>query len=350
MPVLDVLSGNQLQAIRGSRGRPVLGDLLLQARADLPARMAFQQRERELALQADALTRQEQAAREAVTAQQRSQRQQGIATAISGVGQGAMLVETVAPGTLKGLATSAGILSPAAAAAPSAAATAGTTAEFGLAAAPAAGPAASGGAAAAGGTGVLGAVAGGAGGAVVGTAAGRLHQAYAPSWLEQAETFPFGFFLSKGATQKLAGAKFGGVVGAATGFLTGGPVGAVIGGIGGALGGAGICIILTACAESAEEIALAKRYREHYMNTAAKRGYYMVAEPIAARMQHDEIYCQHIRHALVLPLLRYGAYTLGETAQRPSLKDEEMAEAFLGLCEGLGRSVRQYVRQTGEIV
>ena len=71
MPVLDVLSGNQLQAVSGRRGRPVLGDLLLAARADLPAQRAFQQRERELTLQEEEQRLQEQAQRDAAAAVQR---------------------------------------------------------------------------------------------------------------------------------------------------------------------------------------------------------------------------------------------------------------------------------------
>lgn len=361
MPVLDVLSGNQLQAVSGRRGRPVLGDLLLAARADLPGRMAFQQRERELALQeqeqqlqAQALAVQERAQQDAAEAQRRGQRQQVIGTAISGVGQAAQ-VATLAhsTGVLKslGIGGSSAASGGAAVAPSTAAGTALIAAEesaglAGAQSASAAAPAASGAA------GTVGALAAGAGGGVVGTAAGRAHQAFAPRALELAETFPFGFFLPKGATRKLAGAKFGAVSGAATGFvLSGGnPIGAIAGGILGGLGGAGICIILTACAENAEEIALAKRYREWYMSTEAKRGYYMLAEPIAARMQADEAYRQRIRHALVLPLLRYGAHALGETDARPSLEDQDVAGAFLDLCQYLGRSVPQYVRYTGEVV
>ena len=351
MPVLDVLSGNQLQAVSGRRRRPILGDLLLQASADLPAQRAFQQRERELGLQeeeqrlqAQALTRQEQAQRDAAAAQARGQRQQVIGTAISGAGQAAQTyVLAKGAGLLGGgTTTTGGALAPA------------TVEGAGLLAAEeGAGMAASGAApAASGAAGTAGSLAAGAGGGVVGTAAGRVNQAFAPRALEKAQTFPFGFFLSEGTNRKLAGGMVGAVSGAATGWaLSGGnPIGAIAGGVLGGLGGAGICIILTACAESAEEIALAKRYRERFMSTEAKRGYYMLAESIAARMQEDETYCQHIRQALVLPMLRWGAYALGESVMHPSANDEDIAWAFLSLCESLGQSVRQYVRNTGEIV
>lgn len=337
MPVLDILSGNQLQAVSGRRRRPILGDLLLEARADLPARMAFQQRERELALQeedqrlnAQALARQEQAQREAAAAQARGQRQQVIGTAISGVGQAGQLYVLGKSGGLFGGGTTAA----SATAAPSTAA--GTSliaaeesaglagAESASATAPAA-------------TGSLSTLAAGAGIAAIGAGAGY--------GLSKAPIPRYG--------SALAGAGAGAGLGALAGTFVfpgiGTAAGAIIGGIAGGLTG-GLCIIATACAQSAEEIALAKRFRERFMSPEAKRGYYVLAEGIAARMQADPDYCHTIRHGLVLPLMRYGAWELGETEKHPSVQDQDIAGVFLGLCEELGRSVRQYTRQTGEVI
>lgn len=354
MPILDILSTNQLQAVRGRRPRPILGDLISLAAEDLPAQYLARQRREELDLQreemdlrAQALTREEAAQREAAASQRRTQRQQILGTAISGVGQGAALTELARPGTLsKLLPGGAGATSTGAALAPSTAegaALLATEESAGLAASGAAG-----GESAGLGSISLGSVASGLGGAAVGASVGKFSQ-QSPRALELANTFPFGFFLPKGATSRLASARVGLGVGGLLGYLTGGPVGGIIGAVGGGLG-VGLCIVLTACAENAEEIALAKRYRERFMSTEAKRGYYMLAEPVAARMRADTAYCQHIRHALVLPLLRVAAHALGEGDTYPSVEDQEVAHAFLDSCEFLGRSVRQYVRQTGEVV
>ena len=185
----------------------------------------------------------------------------------------------------------------------------------------------------------------------MGTAAGRAHQAFAPRALELAETFPFGFFLSEGATRKLAGAKFGGGTGAAAGFLTGGPVGAVIGGIGGALGGAGLCIIVTACSDNYEEIALAKRYRAKHMSRNQLKGYYCVSDDIVEKMEHDIQYRSNIRTRLVEPLLRVGAERLGEEyGGKPSDEDKATAVQFLSLLERIGSEMPYYQRKNGEII
>ena len=104
MPVLDLLSGNQFQAVSGRRRRPILGDLLLAASADLPNQRAAEQRDRELDLQAQGLAQQEQFQREAAAAQKRAQRQQVIGTAIAGAGQAGQLYFLAKDtGLLKGL-------------------------------------------------------------------------------------------------------------------------------------------------------------------------------------------------------------------------------------------------------
>lgn len=338
MPVLDVLSGNQIQAVSGRRRRPVLGDLLLAARAELPGRMAFQQRERELALaeqeqqlQSQALSVQERAQQDAADAQRRGQRQQVIGTAISGVGQAAQ-VGMLAKGTgvLSGATTAAG----GAAVVPSSAAGSSLiAAEEGAGLAGAQSASATGAAAPS----ALGTLAAGAGVAAVGAGAGY--------GLSKAPIPRYGRALSGAA----AGAGMGALAGTFVFPGIGTAAGAIIGGIAGGLTG-GLCIVLTACAENAEEIALAKRYRERWMSKEAKRGYYMLAEPIAARMQTDAAYCSLIRHVLVEPLLRYAAFDLGETKEYPTTEDYDVAGTFLGLCEELGRSVPQYVRDTGEVV
>ena len=346
MPVLDILSGNQFQAVSGRRRRPILGDLLLQARADLPAQLAFQQRERELTLQAKAMTRQEQAQREAAAAQERAQQQQVIGTAISGVGRAGALYPLVKDtGVLKSLGLSGG--GTAATAAP-----ATTEGAALLAAEESAGMAATGagatGAEAATGFPALASAGGAAAGASI-AAAGAIGGKLTGQQVEQ----------KVGGTWegKLAGHATGAATGAALGALAGTVVfpgigtaaGAVIGAAAGGLS-ATFCILVTACAEHPDEIALARRYRDAKMSKAAIRGYYMLAEPIAARMHTDAAYCHQIRRALVLPLLRFGAHELEETRQRPSLHDEDISIAFLELCEGVGESVRQYTRQTGEVV
>ena len=345
MPVLDVLSGNQLQAVSGRRGRPVLGDLLLQARADLPARMAFQQRERELRLQADeqrlqadAITRQEQAAREAAAAQARAQRQQGFATAISGVGQGALLTEIAAPGTLKGLATSAGIFSPATT---TAGVTAGTTAEFGLAATPAAGP----GIVASGGVlGALGnpAIGGGwlAGAGIVG--AGLLASSYAGPAVNK--------LAGGGIKGRLAGAGAQAAVGALAGTaILPGPgtlVGAGLGFVKGLIG----CVIVSAAhGRDSDEVRVARAFRDTHMTRNQLKGYYAFSEQVVPRMENDAAYKQHVTATLVDPLVRYGRFLM-HAAPRPSQRDICVTLSFLDFLEQTGKTLPYFQRRNGEIV
>ena len=141
----------------------------------------------------------------------------------------------------------------------------------------------------------------------------------------------------------------GAIGGAVAGTIVAPGIGTLIGaGVGGLIGG--LCILVTACAEHPEEIALAKRYRDRYMTTEARRGYYVLAEPIAARMKQDQCYRNHIRRALVEPLLRYGAYELHETDVKPSEHDKTVTFGFLDLCEELGESIQHYRRENGEWV
>ena len=165
-----------------------------------------------------------------------------------------------------------------------------------------------------------------------------------------------GYGLSKAPIPRYGKVLSGAAAGAGTGALAGTFVfpgigtaaGAIIGGIGGAIGG--LCILVTACAEHPKEIALARRYRDRYMTTEARRGYYVLAEPIAARMKQDPCYRNHIRRALVEPLLRCGAYELYETDVKPSEHDKTVTFCFLHLCEELGKSIQSYRRETGEWV
>jgi len=332
MPALALApSLNQITSLTGRVPRVSLAEslraiapgALFERRQFEQEQTAAAQAERQAEQQARVVSLQEAALDLQARQQAAAQRQQTVGNVISGA-------STVAVGALaaKELGLIGGVAAPAAEVA--GATTGAAAAEVGLGVAPAA--------ASQGAVGTLGSLASAAlpaaAGAGLGFGVGKLVN-----------------LIPGESTGARVGKGLGGAaLGAGAGFLAGGPIGAIAGGLFGGLGGGGLCILVTACAEHPEEIALAKRYRALHMSKAAVRGYYVLAEPIAARMQQDKAYCGYIREALVEPLLRYGAYQLHETETRPTENDRAVAGAFLDLCDELGKSVRTYRRQTGEWV
>lgn len=346
MPALDVISGNQLQAVSGRRGRPVLGDLLLAARADLPGRLAFQQRERELALQeqeqqlqAQGLAVQERAQREATEAQQRAQGQQVIGTAISGVGQGAQLY-TLAKET--GVLSSLGLGGGAASGATALGGAAAPTTAYATGAAAEAVPVATATPAA---TGAIGSLA--SGGAIAGASgiAGRL----TGKPVEQ-KVGGFGGKVAGHATGAATGAGIGALAGTFVFPGIGTAAGAVIGAIAGGLG-ASFCVLHEAsygC--DSLEVQIARQFRDRFLTTAQLRAYYGQYEPVADRMRHDKAYRMHVRTVLTDRLVRYGAAVMQIPYAPPSRADVEVARTFLRQLALAGEHMPPFRRKNGDLV
>lgn len=157
--------------------------------------------------------------------------------------------------------------------------------------------------------------------------------------------------------------------GAGIGFATGGPVGAIAGGISGGLsanvnvgGEAGesergsdlnVCIIVTAAtSRDSEEVEVTRVFRDNKMTDAEIRGYYILAEPIAARMGKDEEYRQAIKKSLVDPLVKYGRFVVGMplNAEAPDHAETRVAQVFLAMCSILGEANPYFKRSNGEEV
>ena len=343
-------SGGQLYAVSGRRPRIDLAEAVRASVPNLYARKAFEQDAARLRLEEEA--------------QRRAGTQQTIGNVLSGTGtliQAGQLAK--ATGLLGG---SGGLFGGSAAAAPAVSAAPAIGVEAGLVAgAEIAAPVATGAilgptAAEAGalvateaGAGAGGGAVGGAGGAAAGGvgASGAAAGAAVVGVASAAGGYGGGKFVrglgARGTTGGLTGAAAGGVIG----FAIGGFAGAAVGALAGGLSGAGICILVTCChGRDSEEVALARRYRDMYLDAVDLRGYYAVGEPMVCEMQNNPRYTDEVRTELVEPLLKWGAFVLGESEEPPSEEEAWKAGAFLRHIRAVGELMESYVRSNGEVV
>jgi len=336
-------SGGQLYAVSGRRPRIDLAEAVRASVPNLYARKAFEQDAARLRLEEEA--------------QRRAGTQQTIGNVLSGTGTliqaGQLAKATGLLGGSGGLFGGSAAAAPAVSAAPAIGVEAGlvagaeiaapvatgailgpTAAEAGALVATEAGAGAGGGAAA-GGVGASGAA---AGAAVVGVASAA--GGYGGGKLVRG-------LGARGTTGGLTGAAAGGVIG----FAIGGFAGAAVGALAGGLSGAGICILVTCChGRDSEEVALARRYRDTYLDAVDLRGYYAVGEPMVREMQNNPRYTDEVRTELVEPLLKWGAFVLGESEEPPSEADARKAGTFLRYIRAVGETMESFTRSNGEVV
>jgi len=336
-------SGGQLYAVSGRRPRIDLAEAVRASVPNIYARKAFEQDQVRLRLEEEA--------------QQRAGTQQTIGNVLSGTGtliQGGQLAKSAG---LLGGGTSGTVSTPAVAASPTIGTEAGVVTGAELASTGAEVAATTGGAAttAPGTTGAattgtastLGAVGVGATGGVIGGQVGTQVGKRVPG---------------PGAVKGLTGATVGGAAGAGSAIAIGaalgtavGPVGTIVGAaIGGLVAGlqsSGICILVTCChGRDSEEVALARRYRERYLDAVDLRGYYAVSEPMVYEMQDNPRYTQEVRTELVEPLLKWGAFVLGESVEPPSEAEARKAGAFLRYIRAVGETMDSFTRSNGETI
>ena len=109
------------------------------------------------------------------------------------------------------------------------------------------------------------------------------------------------------------------------------------------------CIIVTACTSiDSEEVKIARAYRDKYMDTQTRRGYYMLADQIVPILQSNEELRKLCLEHLVLPMIRFGKWKLCKTSEHPSPIDCSVTKNFLALCHDIGGTVKRYTRANSE--
>lgn len=155
--------------------------------------------------------------------------------------------------------------------------------------------------------------------------------------------------LSKDAADVTGGA----LGGALTGFVASGfnPLGALVGGIFGGVGSKNKCVIVTAATSpDSIEVDMAREFRDKFVDRTTLRGYFMVAEWLVPTMQENEIVKTLVKEHLVDSLTRYAEWKLGYTKEHPSVVDCVVVRNFLSFCRDLGSTVKEFIRQDGEVV
>jgi len=110
------------------------------------------------------------------------------------------------------------------------------------------------------------------------------------------------------------------------------------------------CIIVTAChGPDSEEVEIARKYRDLFMNTKSLRGYYIFSEQAVDQMQRDPNYKEFIEKELVAPLIAFGRFELKEGPD-PGPEVCGIARTFLDMCFFLGHYSLPYKRRNGEII
>lgn len=109
------------------------------------------------------------------------------------------------------------------------------------------------------------------------------------------------------------------------------------------------CIIVTCASGREDDIDIARQFRDGYMSDEAKRGYYMIAEPVCQAMADNPDLRQEVDETFVKPLVEFGKFVLGLPA-RITGEMAEKALSFLTWCESVGATVPSYRRVNGEVV
>lgn len=109
------------------------------------------------------------------------------------------------------------------------------------------------------------------------------------------------------------------------------------------------CIIVTCASGREDDIDIARRFRDAYMSDEAKRGYYMIAEPVCVAMADNPDLKQEVDETFVKPLVEFGKFVLGLPATiTGEIVDKTLS--FLAWCEMVGKTVPSYRRCNGEVV
>jgi len=132
------------------------------------------------------------------------------------------------------------------------------------------------------------------------------------------------------------------VIGAVVGSILGNVVGSLFGGGGG-------CIIISAIhGRDSEEVDIARRFRDSFLDLPTLRGYYFLADRVVPLMELDPNFKQHVKQTLVDRLIRFGKAFFAK--KQADDIDTNTTINFLTLCRCLGLQMTSYHRLNGEVI
>lgn len=170
-----------------------------------------------------------------------------------------------------------------------------------------------------------------------------------PSWALSGGIAGVGTLLTGGSFREAITTATGAALGAKIGSLLFPGIGTVLGSIvGGIFGRKARCIIVsTLHGEHSEEVKIARKFRDRFLDTDTLRGYYYLSELVVPRMVTDPEYRKEMK-MFVDKLIEYGRGVLYGTPV--SQEAESVAHSFLSLCRSIGRNLRVFVRSNGEVI
>lgn len=110
------------------------------------------------------------------------------------------------------------------------------------------------------------------------------------------------------------------------------------------------CIIVTACTGSdSEQVNMARRYRDTFMDKDTLRGYYMLSELIVPVLAEHDDYRKSVKNYFVDSMMEYGEYLF---EMRPVCSDMAKQDTleFLGVCREVGMNEPAFTRSNGEVI
>ena len=128
-------------------------------------------------------------------------------------------------------------------------------------------------------------------------------------------------------------------------------IGAVIGGAIGSVVGNLFrgCIIISAIhGRDSEEVDIARRFRDSFLDLPTLRGYYFLADRVVPLMELDPNFKQHVKQTLVDRLIRFGRAFFAK--KQADNIDTNTTINFLTLCRCLGLQMTSYHRLNGEVI
>ena len=109
------------------------------------------------------------------------------------------------------------------------------------------------------------------------------------------------------------------------------------------------CIIISAIhGRDSEEVDIARRFRDSFLDLPTLRGYYFLADRVVPLMELDPNFKQHVKQTLVDRLIRFGRAFFAK--KQADNIDTNTTINFLTLCRCLGLQMTSYHRLNGEVI
>jgi len=141
-----------------------------------------------------------------------------------------------------------------------------------------------------------------------------------------------------------AGAQIGTAIFPGVGTVIGSIIGSVVTDL---LGDS--CIIVTAIhGRDSEQVDIARRFRDTFLDSPTLRGYYFLAEQIVPFMKLYPDFKHYVKTLLVDKLIQFGRAVF----DKQPVSDEAISTtlSFLSTCRQIGLGIPQYKRMNGEVI